>query len=78
MKKLIFLAPLMLLLNFIVSAADEVDAEPLKKQPVDPDIIESCRIEGQSMSYKDKDLEIYIEECLEDFADTDLDITPTS
>ena len=68
-----------LLLLHTLLTADELPAIDMADETsydVDPEIIESCTLEGQSHSYQGDKLKAWIEECIEDFADTEPVITP--
>jgi|GEM_PF-6634843 len=69
-----FLVALLISLPLTVLGASSEYDNP---KQADQEIIESCEMEGVSLGFQAAELKTFVEECIVDFLDTTMDITPT-
>jgi hypothetical protein len=66
----------MMLLISLPIALTAAQTESGGSNQADQAVIESCETEGVSMGFEGEELKAYIEECVVDFLETTIDVTP--
>ncbi|MGV6859929.1 MAG: hypothetical protein ACWA5X_13285 [bacterium] len=69
MPKVVFLSSLMLMATSVVAFAEELS--PAEHAELEAD----CRTEGEASGMSGADLDAYIEECVDDFTETEISNT---